>query len=162
MTAALAALAAFALTSPAFPNGGLIPRAYTCDAAAASPPLRWTVPPRGTRSLALSVKDPDAPAGTFVHWTAWNVSPRARRLAPGQHAPREGRNSAGARGYTPPCPPSGPAHHYVFRLYALRAKLGLAAGASPTAFDRALRGRVIAVARLVGRYRRRTISAPAV
>jgi hypothetical protein len=42
----------------------------------------------------------------------------------------------------------------VFRLYALRAKLPLAAGASPAAFDRALSRRVIVVAKLVGRFRR--------
>ena len=154
MTAALVAVAAFTLTSPAFPSGGLIPKTYTCDGAGGSPPLRWGAAPRGTRSLALSMKDPDAPGGTFVHWTAWNLSPRARTLARGQRLPLEGRNSAGRRGYTPPCPPSGPAHHYVFRLYALRSKLRLAAGASPAAFDRSLRGRVIAVAKLVGRYRR--------
>ena len=153
MTAALVAVAAFTLTSPAFLSGGLIPTTYTCDGAGGSPPLRWGAP-RGTRSLALSMKDPDAPGGTFVHWTAWNLSPRARTLARGQRLPLEGRNSAGRRGYTPPCPPSGHAPHYVFRLYALRSKLRLAAGASPAAFDRALRGRVIAVAKLVGRYRR--------
>ena len=154
MTSALAALAAFVLTSPAFPADASIPKPYTCDGRGVSPPFRWTAPLRGTHSLALSVKDPDAPGGTFVHWTAWNISPRSRGLARGQRAPLEGRNSAGTRGYTPPCPPSGPAHHYVFRLYALGSKLRLAAGASPAAFDRALRGRVIAVAKLIGRYRR--------
>ena len=152
----LAAIAAFVLTSPAFPAGGTIPRAYSCDGAGASPPLHWTAPPRGTRSLALSVKDPDAPSGTFVHWTAWNLSPRSRGLGIGRHAPVEGGNSAGTRGYVPPCPPPGPAHRYVFRLYALRSKLRLTAGASPAAFDRALRGRVISTARLIGRYQRRT------
>jgi Raf kinase inhibitor-like YbhB/YbcL family protein len=154
MTGALVAVAAFALTSPAFHAGASIPKPYTCDGSGVSPPLRWTAPPHGTRSLALSAKDPDAPGGRFVHWTAWNKSPRSRGLARAQRPPLEGRNSAGTRGYTPPCPPSGPAHHYVFRLYALRAKLPLAAGASPAAFDRALHGRVIAVAKLVGRFRR--------
>jgi Raf kinase inhibitor-like YbhB/YbcL family protein len=154
MSGVLVVLAAFALVSPAFPEGASIPKPYTCDGSGVSPPLRWTTPPRGTRSLALSDKDPDAPGGTFVHWTAWNISPSARGLARGQRPPLEGRNSAGRRGYTPPCPPAGPAHHYVFRLYALRSKLRLAAGASPAAFDRALRGRVIAVAKLVGQYRR--------
>jgi Raf kinase inhibitor-like YbhB/YbcL family protein len=153
MIAAIAA-AVFALTSPAFSNGASIPKRFTCDGAGVSPPLRWAATPRGTRSLALSVKDPDAPGGIFVHWTAWGISPRSRELARGQRPPAEGRNSAGARGYTPPCPPSGPAHHYVFRLYALHSKLRLAAGASPAAFDRALRGDVIATARLVGRYER--------
>jgi Raf kinase inhibitor-like YbhB/YbcL family protein len=154
MSALLTLLSAFALSSTAFSAGGAIPKTYTCDGKNVSPPLRWSAPPRGTRSLALSVEDPDAPGGTFVHWTGWNMRPTARRLARGQHLPAEGTNSAGGRGYTGPCPPAGPAHHYVFRLYALRAKLRLAPGAGPSKFRRALRGRVLAVARLVGRYGR--------
>jgi Raf kinase inhibitor-like YbhB/YbcL family protein len=157
----LAAIAAFVLTSPAFSAGGTIPTSYSCQGAGVSPPLHWTAPPRATRSLALSMKDPDAPSGTFVHWTAWNLSPRSRGLGIGQRPGRQGRNSLGRPGYTPPCPPTGPAHHYVFRLYALRSKLPLAAGAPPAAFDRALRGRVIAVAKLVGRYGRRLITGQA-
>jgi Raf kinase inhibitor-like YbhB/YbcL family protein len=146
--------AAFGLTSPAFSNGTQIPKRFTCDGAGVSPPLRWTAPPPGTRVLALSVEDPDAPGGTFVHWTGWNLRPTVRRLATGAHLPIEGTNSAGTRGYTGPCPPAGPAHHYVFRLYALKAKLRLRAGARPAAFDAALRGRILSTARLVGRYGR--------
>jgi Raf kinase inhibitor-like YbhB/YbcL family protein len=146
--------AAFALSSPAFAGDHGIPRQYTCDGAGRSPALRWTAPPRGTRSLALEVVDPDAPSGTFTHWLAWGIRPSARRLAAGARPPHQGRNSAGTIGYTPPCPPPGPAHHYVFKLYALRRPLPLRAGASRSAFDRALRGRVLRVARLVGRYGR--------
>jgi Raf kinase inhibitor-like YbhB/YbcL family protein len=146
--------ATFALTSPAFSNGALIPKRFTCDGAGVSPPLRWTAPPAATRSFALSVEDPDAPGGTFVHWTGWNLRPTIRRLPTGAHQPIEGLNSAGMRGYTGPCPPAGPAHRYVFRLYALRAKLRLRAGASPARFHAALRGQVLATARLVGRFRR--------
>jgi Raf kinase inhibitor-like YbhB/YbcL family protein len=124
MIAALAA-AFFVLTSPAFSNGAVIPKRFI-----------------------------DAPGGTFVHWTGWNLRPTVRRLTTGAHLPVEGTNSAGTRGYTGPCPPVGPAHHYVFRLYALKAKLNLRAGASPARFHAALRGRVVATARLVGRYRR--------
>ena len=154
MMGALVATAALVLTSVAFPGGGLIPKTYTCDGRNLSPPLRWTAPPRRTRSFALSVEDPDAPGGTFAHWTAWNIGPTIRQLARGEHAPAEGTNSAGSRGYIGPCPPAGAAHHYVFRLYALRSRLPLANGARPAAFRRALRGRVLALARLVGRYRR--------
>jgi Raf kinase inhibitor-like YbhB/YbcL family protein len=146
--------AAFALTSPAFSNGALIPKRFTCDGAGVSPPLRWTAPPAATRSFALSVEDPDAPGDTFVHWTGWNLRPTIRRVPTGAHLPIEGTNSAGTRGYTGPCPPAGPAHHYVFRLYALKAKLRLRAGASPARFHAALRGQVLATARLVGRFRR--------
>jgi len=129
--------AALALTSPAFANGGTIPVRYTCDGAGLSPALRWTPPPAGTRSFSLTVVDPDAPGGHFVHWTVSGIPASSRGLAAGAHAPREGRNSAGGRGWTGPCPPSG-THRYVFTLRALGPG-----------------GRTLATARLVGRYSRR-------
>ncbi len=126
---------ALALTSPAFHAGGTIPSLYTCAGADVSPPLRWTAPPRGTRSLALSVTDPDA--GGFVHWRAWGIAASTRALASGARPPHEGRNGFGRVGYGGPCPPPGPAHHYVFELRALDA-----------------RGRVLATGRLVGLFGR--------
>jgi hypothetical protein len=132
-----AVTAALALTSPAFANGGAIPVRYTCDGAGASPPLRWTAPPAGTRSFSLTVVDPDAPGGHFVHWTASGIPASSRGLAAGGHAPREGLNGAGGRGWTGPCPPSG-THRYVFTLRAVGQG-----------------GRTLATARLVGRYSRR-------
>jgi Raf kinase inhibitor-like YbhB/YbcL family protein len=145
--------AAFSLTSSVFQAGATIPQAYTCDGRNTSPPLRWTAPPKGTQSLALLMDDPDAPGGTFTHWLGWNISPKARSLRAGQPAPREGTNDAGRIGYTGPCPTSG-THRYVFRLYALKAPLGLARGASRAQFLTALKGKKLAVARLVGRYGR--------
>jgi hypothetical protein len=66
----------------------------------------------------------------------------------------QGTNSTGGIGWTGPCPPPGPAHHYVFRLYALDMPLRLQRGADDAAFRRAVRGHVLATARLVGLYRR--------
>src|SRR5947207_2174390 len=60
------------ITSPAFQPGGTIPAKYTCDGANISPPLKWTGVPPGTKSLALICDDPDAPAGTWVHWVLYN------------------------------------------------------------------------------------------
>jgi len=36
---------------------------YTGDGADKSPPLRWSEPPAGTKSIALICDDPDAPRG---------------------------------------------------------------------------------------------------
>ena len=61
-------VADFALHSSAFDQGGPIPRRHCCEGEDLSPPLSWSGAPEGTRSLALVVDDPDAPAGTFTHW----------------------------------------------------------------------------------------------
>lgn len=140
--------AAFVLFSPAFRSGGPLPQEYGCAGAGGSPPLRWTTPPRGTRSLALSVVDSDA--NGFVHWLAWGISPGSRGLAAGRHAAREGTDDYGWVGWGAPCPPMRKTHHYVFDLYALRRPLALGTGSNGRAFFRALEAaRPIARARLV-------------
>jgi Raf kinase inhibitor-like YbhB/YbcL family protein len=133
----LAALvAAFALTSPAFHPGGTIPARYTCAGADVSPPLRWTAPPRGTRSFSITVVDVDA--NGFVHWRASGIAGAARSLATGAHPPSEGLNTFGRHRYSGPCPPPGAGpHRYVFTLRALGGG-----------------GTVLASARLVGRFER--------
>jgi phosphatidylethanolamine-binding protein (PEBP) family uncharacterized protein len=76
----------FSLTSPAFVEGGEIPTRYTCEGQDVSPPLAWSEPPIGTKSLALIVDDPDAPDPkapkmTWVHWVLYNLPPTAGQLA---------------------------------------------------------------------------------
>ena len=141
---------ALALTSPAFHAGGRIPARYTCTGADLSPPLHWSHVPRRTRTFALRLDDPDAPGGTFTHWTAWNFGGTA--LAAGARLRFEGTNSFGRIGYSGPCPPSGSVHHYAFRLYALNVRLTLKRGATPAQFSTGLHGHVVASARLVGLY----------
>jgi Raf kinase inhibitor-like YbhB/YbcL family protein len=151
--AAAAPGASFTLSSPAFRSAGKIPRVYTCDGRNVSPPLRWTAPPAGTKALAILMDDPDAGSVPFLHWTAWNISTRARTLTADATGLVEGRNGGGDTGYTGPCPPTG-THRYVFRLYALKAPLRLPSRASRATFERAIAGKVAATARLVGRYGR--------
>lgn len=71
------------LLSPAFVEGGPIPVEHTCDGEDRSPALRWSGVPVGTRSLALKVDDPDAPAGLWVHWLIWNLDPGDGGLSEG-------------------------------------------------------------------------------
>jgi Raf kinase inhibitor-like YbhB/YbcL family protein len=147
---------AFRLTSPAFPAGGMIPKRFTCDGADVSPPLRWNAPPRRTRSLALVFEDTTTKP-PFTHWLAWGLAPRVRALVPAARLTLQGRNDFGRLGYGGPCPPSGAKHRYVFRLYALRSPLKLAAGATARDLDRVLRpGNVVGRATLAGTYRRPT------
>jgi len=145
-----------ALHSSAFVDGGPIPQRYTCDGANVAPPLEWSAPPPGTRAWALLVVDPDAPGGRFVHWVLIDLPARTRRLAEGAVPPgaRQGRNDFGRLGWCGPCPPPGHPHRYVFRLYALRGPTGLPSGATAAQLERALRGRVLAIGQLTGRYGR--------
>jgi Raf kinase inhibitor-like YbhB/YbcL family protein len=104
------------LTSSAFPAGGRIPVRFTCDGEEVAPPLAWRGVPGRARSLALLMEDPDAPGGTFVHWTLFDIPPDARGLAAGRTpgGARAGENSFGDAGYGGPCPPEGDApHRYV-------------------------------------------------
>ncbi len=155
------------LASSAFASGSAIPPQYTCSGADQSPALHWGDPsahgtlPAGTVTLALIVDDPDAPSGTWVHWTAWNIPAGAHGLAesfPRQaerpDGTRQGRNDFGKVGYNGPCPPPGKAHRYFFRLYAVDVKLDLPAGATRAELDSALKGHVLAEAEYLGTYRR--------
>jgi Raf kinase inhibitor-like YbhB/YbcL family protein len=145
---------AFRLTSPAFRPGGAIPKRFTCDGADVSPPLRWTAPPRRTRSLALVFEDTSTKP-SYMHWLAWGIAPRVRGLAPAARLRLQGRNDFGRPGYGGPCPPSGTKHRYVFRVYALRKPLKLAADASARDLAKALKpGNVLGQASLVGTYLR--------
>lgn len=151
----LGGVSGLALESSVFEHGQTIPRRHTCEGDDLSPPLAWTDPPEGTRSLALVCDDPDAPRGTFTHWLAWGLRPGAGELGEGEAGPVEGCNDFGAVGYRGPCPPRGHGtHRYFFRLYALDAELDLASSSSKGEVERALEGHVLAVAELVGTYER--------
>jgi hypothetical protein len=111
-------------------SGSVIANTYTCMGSSKSPEISWENVPPGTQGLALIVEDSDAPAGSFTHWIAYNVPPASNSIPVGQVSQKDifngglqGINSAGKFGYYPPCPPSGPAHHYAFNLYAVDTHL---------------------------------------
>jgi len=148
----------FTLTIAAFADGGLIPAKFTCEGANVSPELSWTDAPANTRSYALIVDDPDAPAGTFTHWVLFDVPAERSGLAEGASAiGLAGKNDFGRAGYGGPCPPRGHGpHRYYFTLYALDiASLKLKAGAGRREMETALRGHILAQAKYLGRYERK-------
>src|SRR5713101_5682862 len=90
---------AFKLRRPAFGPGGEIPLKYTSDGADISPPLRWTGPPEGTKSFALTVDDHDDRSGIWVHWALYGISGTIRELPEG--VPRQDTVSGvGTQGLT--------------------------------------------------------------
>jgi Raf kinase inhibitor-like YbhB/YbcL family protein len=152
---------ALELTSSSFSAGGTIPKQSTCDGQDSSPQLSWSAPPAGTQSFALIADDPDAPAGTWVHWVLYDLPGTARELPEGspkqEELPtggRQGKNDFGKIGYGGPCPPAGKPHRYFFKLYALDAKLNLKGGATKADVERAMKGHILAQGELIGRYGR--------
>ena len=103
----------FKLRSPAIAPSGHIPAKYTCDGSDLSPPLRWTEPPRDTKSFALIVHDHDASGGeATVHWLLYGVAGSLRELPEGvptrdtvENIGTQGTNGFGKVGYGGPCPP---------------------------------------------------------
>src|SRR5260370_12495541 len=71
---------ALQITSTEFSEGEVIPKKFTCDAQDISPKLEWHEPPANTKSFALIMDDPDAPAGTWVHWVLYDVPAHAKHL----------------------------------------------------------------------------------
>jgi Raf kinase inhibitor-like YbhB/YbcL family protein len=138
------------LTSADFSPGGRLPRDETCDGAGRTPSLEIAGAPPAAKALALIVHDPDAPAGDFTHWTVYDIPATAR-----SPSGTDGQNELGKTGYAPACPPKGDKpHHYVFDLYALRARTGLQAGARPDAVRAAVNRLAIARGELVAVYGR--------
>jgi hypothetical protein len=149
------------LTSTALQAGAPIPKQYTGDGADRSPPLRWSDPPAGTKSLALICDDPDAPRGTWVHWLLFNLPPETRQLQEGVpttealgNGATQGTNDFGKIGYGGPAPPKGKPHRYFFRLYALDGMVNLAAGATKAQLVDAMKGHVLGEGQFMGTYQR--------
>jgi Raf kinase inhibitor-like YbhB/YbcL family protein len=147
-----------AVGSPDFRNGGVIPRRFTCDGGGARPSLSWAGVPARAVEVAVLVGDPDAPGGTFVHWTVWGLPHSSRGgVSPGTlpAGAVEGANSGGGTGWTPPCPPKGDKpHDYIFGVYALRTRVSLRPGEDPSRVVPAVRAAAIATGSLTAHYGR--------
>ncbi len=151
---------AMEISSSAFAEGTNIPKKYTCDAENVSPPLAFRGLPAGVQTLALIADDPDAPAGTWVHWVVFNLPAQAEGLPEGVPAGatiasggQQGTSSFNKSGYGGPCPPSG-SHRYYFKLYALDNRLDLTASARAKDVQAAMQGHILAQAQVMGRYQR--------
>jgi Raf kinase inhibitor-like YbhB/YbcL family protein len=146
--ASLAAPAKFTVESDeARPNVRIaeaqVYKGFGCSGGNVSPSLKWSDPPAGTKSFAVTVYDPDAPTGSgWWHWVVFNLPADARSLPTGAGDPAAGKlpkgavqslTDFGARGYGGPCPPQGdPPHRYVFTVHALKVgKLDLDENAMP-------------------------------
>jgi len=160
----------FVLRSPTLREGQTIADAHIyngagCKGRNVSPALEWSNAPAGTKSLAVTLYDPDPPSVKgWWHWVMYNIPPNATRLAAGAGDPgREfmpgvthGNTDFGKPGYGGPCPPEGdPPHRYVFSIHALdvdRIEAGENASAASVAAH--IRAHWLASATLTGAYAR--------
>jgi hypothetical protein len=161
------------LATTAFTDGGTIPEKHAQAGRDVSPALTWTGAPDSTTSFVLIVRDADAALGNgtddMLHWMVWNIPGTATSLPEGlpQGVPPGGQGTSTIRQISasgpyyrgPAAPSTGPAHHYIFELYALDANVNVpAVGMSPPATRAAVMAAMATHIRgkgvLVGLYRR--------
>ena len=106
---------------------------FGCTGDNVSPALTWKNAPKGTKSFAVTMYDPDAPTGSgWWHWLAFNIPADTTALPSGAgaadgaalpHGTIQSRTDFGAAGYGGPCPPTGDkAHRYIFTVFALKTE----------------------------------------
>ena len=132
---------------------------YTGRGEDISPEMSWGDAPEGTKSFVLILDDPDAPMGSWVHWVVYNIPadvtvleediPQVEVLDNGA---RQGTTSFGSVWYRGPAPPPGPAHRYIFTLYALDEMLELPSGAGKKEVLSAMKGHVLAQSEYMGLF----------
>lgn len=159
---------AMTLTTPAFPDGGMIPAKFTQAGEQVSPALVWGHVPEGTKSFVLHMRDPDVARnrGTEdqVHWLVWNIPGSATGLPEGvpkgEQLP-DGIRQISASGPVyrgPGAPATGPHHHYTFEVYALDTVIDVAHGTDAwdtrTKVWQAMNGHILGKAVYVGLFRR--------
>ncbi len=168
----ISAAADFQLTSPTIKHKGMIGKAHVfdgfgCTGDNVSPELRWNNAPKGTKSFAVTMYDPDAPTGSgWWHWVIFNIPPDISALAAGAGKPGgpgapqravQSMTDFGEPGYGGPCPPAGhKAHRYIFTVYALKAdQLSLKPQASGAMVGYYLNHNTLAKASFTGLYSRK-------
>jgi len=128
----------FTLASPSIKPGSMLTEAqvfngFGCSGKNVSPALEWKNPPKGTKSFAVTVYDPDAPTGSgWWHWVVYNLPAPSTMLAEGAGSADgkglpigavQGRTDFGAPGFGGACPPKGDKpHRYIFTVYALKTE----------------------------------------
>jgi len=92
---------------------------FGCKGANKMPNLSWSDLPEGTKSLAITVYDPDAPTGSgWWHFISFNIPADATSLTADNY--QAATNDYGQAEFGGACPPQGHGmHRYIFTLHAL-------------------------------------------
>lgn len=148
------------VTSSAFKDGEMIPKKYSGYGENISPEINWSKPPIGTKCMAIICEDPDAPAGTWTHWVAFNIPHKTQKLPENlpsreviEDGTMQGLNDFKQVGYDGPRPPFG-THRYYFNVYALDTRVNTGYRATREELLKAMEGNILAKGSLMGRYKK--------
>ena len=170
--ATLAQAAGFKLSSPDIKAGAMMPKRFEykgfgCEGDNQSPALKWSGAPKGAKSFAVTMYDPDAPTGSgWWHWMVINLPADVNELKPdagavgGANLPKgasHARIDYGVAGWGGTCPPQGDKpHRYVFTVYALKVdKLELPADATAALTGFMINGNALGKASFTAKYGRK-------
>ena len=128
-----------------FQEGGEIPKICGYKHGNEKPELDFMGMENEPFPWAMIMDDTDAMAAVgkvWVHWLEYGNT---------DDSVTEGKNDFGEIGYGGPAPPDG-RHTYVFKLYELDTDLDLKEGFSKQELEDAMKGHIIAEAKLTGTY----------
>ncbi|MDC0611066.1 YbhB/YbcL family Raf kinase inhibitor-like protein [Vibrio sp.] len=123
-------LQAFELTSNDIQEGQQLSSAFVfngfgCSGENHSPQLSWSNAPKGTKSFAVTVYDPDAPSVSgWWHWNIVDIPASTTNIKQGQSTESLKAtaitNDFGTKAFGGACPPKGHGmHRYQFTVWAL-------------------------------------------
>ena len=141
----------FSISSPDFEEGGEIPKKCGYKIENEPPEIELHNPPSGTVATAIIMDDPDAMAAVgkvWVHWLVWCFN---NALSWETDVGLYGKNDFGEIGWGGPAPPDK-RHTYVFKAYALDIELGFDDGYSKQELEDAMKGHILAEAKLTGTF----------
>ena len=109
-----------------------------------------------TEGVALIMDDPDAMGAVgkvWVHWLMYRIrnTESPNLFVDPDKLVKMGKNDFGEIGYGGPAPPDK-RHTYIFKAYALDTELDLKEGYSKQELEDAMKGHIIAEAKLTGTY----------
>ena len=149
----------FCIISSAFKNKDYIPFWYSKPGGNSSPPVGWTKPPEGTRSLTLivSCRDPKNNKD-YCHWVLYNIPPMEGAIQGKQphndvviDGSLQGVNSFGNLGWDGP--DKGSSDQIMnFTLFALDIRLNLPPAASRDDVEVEMNGHILEQIKLIGLY----------
>ena len=137
----------FSISSHDFNEGEEIPKKFGYKFENQQPQIDFKNILDGTKTIALIMDDHDAMGAVgkvWVHWLEYHYVNDITTII-------QGKNDFGETGYGGPAPPDK-RHTYIFKVYALDTVLELKEGYSKQELEDAMKGHIIAEAKLTGTF----------